>query len=133
MLIWHNDTHFLLIVQIGNALLDDETDQKGMIDYAWDHAVISDGLYHNITTKCNFSIPIKNQTYECSEELNKYYDLYKLIDMYSMYNPMCFSNSSSVRKIAPLVKGVARHSFSKFVSFPDWKSSMTLILVGQFQ
>ncbi|WJX95465.1 hypothetical protein P8452_76783 [Trifolium repens] len=36
--------------QIGNALLDDETDQKGMIEYAWDHAVISDGLYHNITT-----------------------------------------------------------------------------------
>ncbi|GJU17886.1 serine carboxypeptidase-like protein 34 [Tanacetum coccineum] len=27
---------------IGNALLDDETDQTGMIDYAWDHAVISD-------------------------------------------------------------------------------------------
>ncbi|KAL2509768.1 Serine carboxypeptidase-like 34 [Forsythia ovata] len=30
---------------IGNALLDDEMDQTGMIDYAWDHAVISDHLY----------------------------------------------------------------------------------------
>ena len=51
-----------LVVQIGNALLDDETDQKGMIDYAWDHAVISDGVYNNITTICNFSLPILNQT-----------------------------------------------------------------------
>ncbi|CAO2198950.1 unnamed protein product [Urochloa humidicola] len=29
-------------LMIGNALLDDETDQTGMIDYAWDHAIISD-------------------------------------------------------------------------------------------
>ncbi|GER43898.1 serine carboxypeptidase-like protein [Striga asiatica] len=29
-------------ILIGNAELDDETDQKGMIEYAWDHAVISD-------------------------------------------------------------------------------------------
>ncbi|WJX95466.1 hypothetical protein P8452_76783 [Trifolium repens] len=67
--------------QIGNALLDDETDQKGMIEYAWDHAVISDGLYHNITTVCNFSYPIQNQTDDCNTELNKYFDVYKLIDI----------------------------------------------------
>lgn len=93
------------LVQIGNALLDDETDQKGMIEYAWDHAVISDGLYHNITTICNFSHPIQNQTDECNTELNKYFDVYKIIDMYSLYAPMCFSNISNVRS----------HSFSKLV------------------
>ncbi|KAH1224316.1 Serine carboxypeptidase-like 34 [Glycine max] len=57
---------------IGNALLDDETDQKGMIDYAWNHAVISDGVYHNITTKCNFSLP--DSTDDCIDQLNKYFD-----------------------------------------------------------
>ncbi|KAH1141261.1 hypothetical protein GYH30_032494 [Glycine max] len=80
---------------IGNALLDDETDQKGMIDYAWDHAVISDGVYNNITTICNFSLPILNQTNECNVELNKYFAVYKIIDMYSLYTPRCFSNSNS--------------------------------------
>ncbi|KHN05459.1 Serine carboxypeptidase-like 34 [Glycine soja] len=85
---------------IGNALLDDETDQKGMIDYAWDHAVISDGVYNNITTICNFSLPILNQTNECNVELNKYFAVYKIIDMYSLYTPRCFSNSSSTRKEA---------------------------------
>ena len=104
-----------LLVQIGNALMDDETDQKGMIDYAWDHAVISDGVYHNITTTCDFSL--SNLTKDCKVELNKYFDVYKIIDMYSLYTPRCFSNSNSSRKEAPMVKGVAPHSFSKFVRF----------------
>ncbi|XP_019451019.1 PREDICTED: serine carboxypeptidase-like 34 isoform X1 [Lupinus angustifolius] len=97
---------------IGNALLDDETDQKGMIDYAWDHAVISDGLYHNITTACNFSLP--NSSDACTMELDKYFDVYKLIDMYSLYAPRCFSNQSSTTREPHVIKGVAPHTFSKF-------------------
>jgi serine carboxypeptidase-like clade 2 len=106
-------------VQIGNALLDDETDQKGMIEYAWDHAVISDGLYHNITTVCNFSYPIQNQTDDCNTELNKYFDVYKLIDMYSLYTLMCFSNISNTRRESPVIKTANPRSLSKFVSFVD--------------
>ncbi|KAG2398051.1 Serine carboxypeptidase-like 34 [Vigna angularis] len=67
---------------IGNAVLDDETDQKGYVDYAWNHAVISDGLYHNITTKCN-------------EYLDKLFDAYDVIDIHSLYTPLCLSNISS--------------------------------------
>nr|AFK36150.1 unknown [Lotus japonicus] len=88
--------------------MDDETDQKGMIDYAWDHAVISDALYHNITTTCNFS----NPTSECNAELNKYFSVYSIIDMYSLYTPRCFSNSSET--VTPAIKGVTPQSFSKF-------------------
>ncbi|CAJ2679661.1 unnamed protein product [Trifolium pratense] len=101
-------------IMIGNALLDDETDQKGMIEYAWDHAVISDGLYHNITTICNFSHPIQNQTDECNTELNKYFDVYKIIDMYSLYTPMCFSNISNTRRESPVIKGANPRALSKF-------------------
>ncbi|XP_061362710.1 serine carboxypeptidase-like 34 [Gastrolobium bilobum] len=98
---------------IGNAQMDDETDQKGMIDYAWDHGVISDGLYHDIKTKCNFSLA--NQTKDCSNELNKYFKVYNVIDMYSLYTPLCLSNSStSNRREAPVIEGVSPHSFSKF-------------------
>ncbi|WVZ03196.1 hypothetical protein V8G54_024002 [Vigna mungo] len=78
---------------IGNAVLDDETDQKGYVDYAWNHAVISDGLYHNITTKCNFKL--ENKTAECNEYLDKLSDAYDVIDMYSLYTPLCLSNISS--------------------------------------
>ncbi|CAL9162589.1 unnamed protein product, partial [Musa hybrid cultivar] len=33
---------------IGNAAIDEEADSAGLVDYAWSHAVISDGLYHRI-------------------------------------------------------------------------------------
>ncbi|KAF7836731.1 serine carboxypeptidase-like 34 [Senna tora] len=108
---------------IGNALLDDETDQKGMIEYAWDHAVISDVLYQNIKSKCNFSLA--EQTNECNVLLNKYFDVYKIIDMYSLYTPMCTSNNSNSKTSeAPLITGVAPHSFSKF----DAPSSMLPVM-----
>ncbi|KAK9275419.1 hypothetical protein L1049_022683 [Liquidambar formosana] len=72
---------------IGNALLDFETDQNGMIDYAWGHAVISDGLYEAIKAKCNFSTP--TLTAECMDVLSQYNAVYSIIDMYSLYSPTC--------------------------------------------
>ncbi|EXC33986.1 Serine carboxypeptidase-like 34 [Morus notabilis] len=72
---------------IGNALLDYNTDQNGMIDYAWDHAVLSDGAYKAIKSKCNFAI--LNFTAECIEALSEYYNLFSLIDVYSLYTPTC--------------------------------------------
>ncbi|KAJ0096021.1 hypothetical protein Patl1_16369 [Pistacia atlantica] len=72
---------------IGNALLDYEMDQKGMIDYAWGHAVISDGVYNSIKANCDFSK--QNLTQQCLDPLFQYYELYDLIDMYSLYSPTC--------------------------------------------
>lgn len=99
-------------MQIGNALLDDETDQKGMIDYAWDHAVISNRVYDDVKHKCNFST--KNLTDDCNTALNKYFDVYKIIDMYSLYAPSCVETNTS--RQLPLIHGVAPHLFSNHVS-----------------
>lgn len=102
-------------MQIGNALLDDETDQKGMIDYAWDHAVISDRVYDNVKSSCNFSI--KNTTNACDKALNAYFAVYKIIDMYSLYAPTCHdSNVSVAARQLPRINGVAPQPFSKKVS-----------------
>ncbi|KAL1807539.1 hypothetical protein ACET3Z_024529 [Daucus carota] len=97
---------------IGNALMDDETDQKGMIDYAWDHAVISDHLYDELKLECNFSE--RNQTDACGDALDKYYNVYKIIDMYSLYTPSCFDNNgTSISRQLPKIHGIAPHLFSK--------------------
>ena len=106
-------------MQIGNALMDDETDQIGMVDYAWDHAVISDRVYHNIKIKCNFSS--EQPTPDCNEALFYYFEVYRIIDMYSLYTPSCVSNSSSSRQRLA-IQGIAPHMLSKFVS-----SSKTLV------
>ncbi|KAK6796260.1 hypothetical protein RDI58_003961 [Solanum bulbocastanum] len=78
---------------IGNALMDDETDQKGMINYAWDHAVISDHLYDSIKRVCNFSLkPVGD---DCDNLLNQYFAVYKILDMYSLYAPNCVNSNFS--------------------------------------
>lgn len=101
---------------IGNALLDDETDQKGMIDYAWDHAVISDRLYHDIKQKCNFSE--KHPSPDCKDALHQYFDVYRIIDMYSLYSPRCVNSNFSDLRDRPVIHGnMAPQLLSKFA---DW-------------
>ncbi|XVE49737.1 hypothetical protein DITRI_Ditri01bG0105100 [Diplodiscus trichospermus] len=96
---------------IGNALLDDETDQTGMVHYAWDHAVISDRVYNDVKTKCNFSSSQLSQ--DCIRALNAYFDVYNIIDMYSLYTPTCVSNSSNSRQ-RQAIQGIGPQIFSKF-------------------
>ncbi|KAH0462893.1 hypothetical protein IEQ34_007475 [Dendrobium chrysotoxum] len=95
---------------IGNALMDDETDQTGMIDYAWDHAVISDQVYRDIKKTCNFSIEHDNDS--CSAALDRYFQVYNIIDMYSLYVPICVENNST--KGFTMIEGVAPKLFSKY-------------------
>ncbi|XWS63300.1 hypothetical protein CRYUN_Cryun06bG0083500 [Craigia yunnanensis] len=96
---------------IGNALLDDETDQTGMVDYAWDHAVISDRVYNHVKIKCNFSMAKPSE--DCNRALNAYFKVYRIIDMYSLYAPSCVSNSSNSRQRLA-IQGIAPQIFSKF-------------------
>ncbi|KAG6489766.1 hypothetical protein ZIOFF_051045 [Zingiber officinale] len=79
---------------IGNALMDDETDQTGMIDYAWDHVVISDRVYHDVKNNCNFSK--ENVTDACSSSLDEYFAVYNIIDMYSLYSLECVDSNSTM-------------------------------------
>ncbi|KAL8058433.1 hypothetical protein ABFX02_03G017400 [Erythranthe guttata] len=95
-------------IMIGNAVLDDETDFKGLIDYAWDHAVISDALYSQIQKTCNFSTPNFNFTKECDDALDEYFSVYYIIDMYSLYAPTCVvdtnTNSTTKPRVPRLLK-----------------------------
>ncbi|KAJ4974128.1 hypothetical protein NE237_007302 [Protea cynaroides] len=96
---------------IGNSLLDDDTDQTGMIDYAWDHAVISDGVYHDVKQNCDFSV--EQTTPACDNALNEYFAVYDIIDMYSLYTPTCVLNTTSTKTYRK-IEGIAPKSFSKF-------------------
>ncbi|KAI3516898.1 hypothetical protein L1887_16036 [Cichorium endivia] len=96
---------------IGNALLDDATDQTGMISYAWDHAVISDRVYNDIKANCNFSSP--NSTEACDTVLDEYFEVYKLIDMYSLYVPTCVDTTSNSTQRVVMHGNVAPRTFAK--------------------
>ncbi|XP_031495717.1 serine carboxypeptidase-like 35 [Nymphaea colorata] len=74
-------------IMIGNAVLNDETDQEGMVDFAWSHAVISDQLYRRVKRQCDFSS--ENQTTGCNNALSTMLQAYGDIDIYSIYSPVC--------------------------------------------
>lgn len=74
-------------MQIGNAVINDDTDALGMYDYLASHAIISDQAAYDINKACDFSSV--NQTSECetaADEIDK--DLSN-IDIYNIYAPLC--------------------------------------------
>ncbi|KAG0490201.1 hypothetical protein HPP92_007064 [Vanilla planifolia] len=95
---------------IGNAVMDDETDQKGMVTYAWDHAVISDQVYDDINNNCNFSL--ENTSKPCTVALQEYYKVYNIIDMYSLYTPSCIMDD--LARKSSMIDGVAPKLFSRY-------------------
>lgn len=105
-------------------MLDDDTDQTGMIDYAWDHAVISDEVYHDVKKSCNFSeVPVTRESASnsCNHALNEYFAVYKIIDMYSLYVPVCVHrNTSASFKKSFWIEGAAPKLFSKYVRSLSW-------------
>ncbi|CAN6235682.1 unnamed protein product [Urochloa humidicola] len=77
---------------IGNAVLNDATDQLGMVEYAWSHAIISDELYSAVRRECDSfkeeadgGRPGKG----CNPALRAFLGAYDDIDIYSIYTPTC--------------------------------------------
>ncbi|KAF8022267.1 hypothetical protein BT93_G2420 [Corymbia citriodora subsp. variegata] len=81
---------------IGNAVINDETDNKGMYEYFATHALISQETWYAIQKYCKFS-PNATEVSQCkaakmdadSEVLN--------IDVYGIYAPRCFSSNLTSR------------------------------------
>ncbi|XP_039137572.1 serine carboxypeptidase-like 35 isoform X1 [Dioscorea cayenensis subsp. rotundata] len=109
-------------LMIGNAVLNDETDQMGMVEYAWSHAIISDQLYNTIRKECAFFKESEKkkerdkeramkETKACSLAIKAFLQSYSDIDIYSIYTPVCRHYSSNV-------SGHHRHRRPKLVASP---------------
>lgn len=78
-------------MQIGNAVINDETDTQGMLDYLETHAIVSDRDVYQIKKYCNFSSNASTPSRECiaaSEAVSK--DI-SYINLYNIYAPLCSS------------------------------------------
>ncbi|KAL2230437.1 serine carboxypeptidase-like 40 [Sesamum indicum] len=82
---------------IGNAVIDDETDVKGMYEYFGTHALVSDETTNRIMKYCDFSPNATQQLDECNEAANEADRCINAIDIYNIYAPLC-SNSSLTEK-----------------------------------
>ncbi|XP_061357031.1 serine carboxypeptidase-like 26 [Gastrolobium bilobum] len=77
----------------GNPETEDYYDYKGLLEYAWSHAVISDQQYDKAKQVCDFKQ--FNWSNECNQVMNEVFQDYSEIDIYNIYAPACHLNSTS--------------------------------------
>lgn len=122
----------IIWLQIGNAVLNDETDQLGMVEYAWSHAIISDELHAAVLKECN---SFKEEGGEggrrgnaCTPAVKAFLRSYADIDIYSIYTPVCLSSlSKSSRLITKLV--AAPRLFSDHVCMHATSFSWSMLII----
>ena len=79
-------------MQIGNAWIDDQTSYRGMFDYFWTHALISDETIAGIHKYCNFVNDTSGSP--CAKYVYQAYDEMGDIDIYNIYAPLCKSSAA---------------------------------------
>ncbi|PRQ28859.1 putative carboxypeptidase D [Rosa chinensis] len=86
--------------EMGNPETDDAEDWRGLVDYAWSHAVVSDETHKLISEYCDFH---SNDTWEnknCTQGVDEVFKQYKEIDIYSLYTPACTTNDIATSNTA---------------------------------
>lgn len=111
-------------MQLGNPETSDAEDWKGLLDYAWSHAVVSDETHKTILESCDF---YSNNTWsneDCSRAVDEVLKQYKEIDIYSLYTSVCIGNATGSELDS---MKVVFKSTSKMVSFHSYLAFTYLI------
>ncbi|XP_034892075.1 serine carboxypeptidase-like 31 isoform X2 [Populus alba] len=82
-------------ILLGNPETSDAEDWRGMVDYAWSHAIISDETHKIIRQSCNFDSNDPWSNDDCAEAVDELLKQYKEIDIYSLYTSVCIGDSAS--------------------------------------
>ncbi|XP_057779475.1 serine carboxypeptidase 1-like [Salvia miltiorrhiza] len=85
-------------IAIGNALVDDEDEDRGYFEYMWTHALISDEIYQGIVENCNFT-PGANISNMCGNYASEAEAAQGHVFPYNIYAPWCSSTSSNSSSI----------------------------------
>ncbi|XP_015071486.1 serine carboxypeptidase-like 40 [Solanum pennellii] len=76
-------------IMIGNAVINFETDEKGMYEYHASHGLISDEIFEQIDRYCNFSDKALPQPHQCDNAIDIAIANTDPIDLYNIYAPLC--------------------------------------------
>ena len=80
------------LFQIGNPLLDDLNNDKGSLEFLWNHGVMSDEMWNNISEHCSFG-PSDGSSSSCDEAMTAFYfNFAKIVGniyWYNIYAPIC--------------------------------------------
>lgn len=78
---------------VGNPETDEYYDDKGLLEYAWSHAIISDQEYEKAKQLCDFKL--LEWSNDCIAAMAAVFNKYSEIDIYNIYAPSCLLNRSS--------------------------------------
>ncbi|XVF27685.1 hypothetical protein REPUB_Repub14bG0130100 [Reevesia pubescens] len=81
-------------ILLGNPETNDAEDWRGMMDYAWSHAVVSDETHKIIRESCDFNSNDTWSNEDCSQAVDEVLKQYKQIDIYSLYTPVCIADTA---------------------------------------
>ncbi|XP_021847427.1 serine carboxypeptidase-like 31 isoform X2 [Spinacia oleracea] len=81
-------------ILMGNPETSDPDDWRGLVDYAWSHAVVSDETHKIIRDSCDFNSDNTWNNPDCSQAVDEVLKQYKEIDIYSLYTAVCIANST---------------------------------------
>ncbi|GMH15859.1 hypothetical protein Nepgr_017700 [Nepenthes gracilis] len=82
-------------ILMGNPETSDPDDWRGLVDYAWSHAVVSDETHKIIRETCDFDSNDTWSNLRCSQAVDEVLRQYKVIDIYSLYTSVCINESTS--------------------------------------
>lgn len=109
-------------MQIGNPLLEFDTDFNSRAEFFWSHGLISDATYEIFTTVCNFS-QIRRQAESgslspaCSRVNSQVSrEVGKFVDTYDVTLDVCLSSIESQSKVLNQMVSSCLFSFESFIS-----------------
>ncbi|GLT33513.1 hypothetical protein SLA2020_080950 [Shorea laevis] len=86
-------------ILLGNPETSSAEDWKGIVDYGWSHAVISDETYRIISENCDFNSSDTWSNPHCKQAVDELFKQYKEIDIYSLYTPVCVGSDNKSMKV----------------------------------
>lgn len=111
-------------MQIGNAVINDETDTIGMYEYFNSHALVSDEVTDEIMKHCDFSPGATNQTDKCNNAAEAADKNIGPIDIYNIYAPLCWNSNLTETPKKASVRTMLVTSFQELI-FHDLDQDLT--------
>uniref|UniRef100_A0A0E0LFY6 Carboxypeptidase n=1 Tax=Oryza punctata TaxID=4537 RepID=A0A0E0LFY6_ORYPU len=109
-------------IMIGNAAIDSSSDDRGLVEYAWDHGVISDEIYAAIKGNCTFPND-GNETDKCDTAWNGFFAAMGDIDIYSLYTPSCTAalNGTNSSRFAKVLRRGLPYKYNTYNPCVDYR------------
>ncbi|KAE9616258.1 putative carboxypeptidase D [Lupinus albus] len=93
-------------MQIGNPVIHDERDERGVYDFLASHAIISDQTAYDFKKYCNYSLDPKDIPTQCDKALDEFDNNTDPIDLSNIYAPICKNDPDYYLTATPKIKSI---------------------------